>query len=217
MAPNDANSYLFPVSFWSRSGCWPFLGFFLSYLVLQACISFCSVSDGSGATVFSCFCLAHIKCRCSCIFGSHQILRKLGKAVAISGVSLRKSGKNRDFLSRALLEKEAISLEIFTLAWKLQSRLMVQSWPSEFPTRKKVVWWAARLKLSFLLLIFNYQPGGRSWEFLRSLSLSEGPKIEKVHSRDTRFKNSRFQCWNENFDREWLFQSDPSLTARPGI
>ena len=28
MASNCANSYLVPISFWSRSGCWPFLGIF---------------------------------------------------------------------------------------------------------------------------------------------------------------------------------------------
>ena len=41
MASNYANSHLLPISFWSRSGCWPFLGFFILsrftgvYLVLQ--------------------------------------------------------------------------------------------------------------------------------------------------------------------------------------
>ena len=29
MASNYANSYLVPISFWSRSGCWPCLGFFI--------------------------------------------------------------------------------------------------------------------------------------------------------------------------------------------
>ena len=43
-----SRSDLIPISFWSRSGCWPFL-WFLPYLVLQARISFCSVSDRSGA------------------------------------------------------------------------------------------------------------------------------------------------------------------------
>ena len=52
MASNDVNSYLVPISFWSLSGCWPCLGFFFSYLVLQACISFRSVSDRSGASLF---------------------------------------------------------------------------------------------------------------------------------------------------------------------
>ena len=49
---NYANSYLVPISFWSGSGCWPFLGFIGTYLILQACISFCSVSDKSGASMF---------------------------------------------------------------------------------------------------------------------------------------------------------------------
>ena len=52
MASNYANSYLVLISFSSRSGCWECLGFFLSYLVLQACISVCSVSDKSGASMF---------------------------------------------------------------------------------------------------------------------------------------------------------------------
>ena len=52
MASNYANLYLVPISFWSRSGCWAFLGFFLSYLVLQACILFCSVSGKSGVSMF---------------------------------------------------------------------------------------------------------------------------------------------------------------------
>ena len=41
----------------------------------------------------------------------------------------------------------------------------------------------------------------------------EGPKIEKIQSRDARLKNSRFQSRNEIFDREWFFQSDASLAA----
>ena len=52
MASNYANSYLVPISFWSRSGCWPCLEFFLSDLVFQACISFYSVLDKSGAWMF---------------------------------------------------------------------------------------------------------------------------------------------------------------------
>ena len=40
------------ISFQSNSGCWPCLGFFVSYLVLQACISVCSVSNKSGASLF---------------------------------------------------------------------------------------------------------------------------------------------------------------------
>ena len=44
-------------------------------------------------------------------------------------------------------------------------------------------------------------------------STPEGPKIEKIQSRDARLKNSRFQSRNEIFDREWFFQSDPSLAA----
>ena len=55
MASNYANSYLVPISFWSCSGCWPCLGS-LPYLVLQACISFCRVSDKVGASL--CFCLS---------------------------------------------------------------------------------------------------------------------------------------------------------------
>ena len=41
----------------------------------------------------------------------------------------------------------------------------------------------------------------------------EGPKIEKIQPRDASLKNSRFQSRNETFDREWFFQSDPSLAA----
>ena len=42
----NANVYwnVVPISFWSRSGCWPCLGFLILSHV-QACISFCSVSD----------------------------------------------------------------------------------------------------------------------------------------------------------------------------
>ena len=39
------------------------------------------------------------------------------------------------------------------------------------------------------------------------------PWNEKIQSRDARLKNSRFQSRNEIFDREWFFQSDPSLAA----
>ena len=35
----------------SRSGCWPVLGLLGTYLALHACISFCSVSDKSGASL----------------------------------------------------------------------------------------------------------------------------------------------------------------------
>ena len=41
----------------------------------------------------------------------------------------------------------------------------------------------------------------------------EGPNIEKIQSRDARLKNSKFQSRNETFDRECVFQSDPSLAA----
>ena len=47
----------------------------------------------------------------------------------------------------------------------------------------------------------------------RSDRIPEGPKIEKIQSRDARLKNSRFQSRNEIFDRGWFFQSDPSLAA----
>ena len=51
MGSNDANLYLVPISFWSRSGCWPFLGF-LFYLVLQACILFGIVFQTKLARLF---------------------------------------------------------------------------------------------------------------------------------------------------------------------
>ena len=57
-------------------------------------------------------------------------------------------------------------------------------------------------------------PGKSPKNFRGSLgNFPEGPKIEKIQSRDTRLKNSRFQSRNEIFDREWFFQSDPSLAA----
>ena len=53
MASNDSNSYLAPISFWSRSGCWPCLGFCILSRFTCVYISFCSVSDKSGAPLFS--------------------------------------------------------------------------------------------------------------------------------------------------------------------
>ena len=48
MASNYATPYLVPISFWMLT--LPL--YFLSYLVLQECIAFCSVSDKSGASMF---------------------------------------------------------------------------------------------------------------------------------------------------------------------
>ena len=47
MASNYGKSYLVLISFWMLTMPW----FFWSYLVLQTCISFCSVSDKSGACI----------------------------------------------------------------------------------------------------------------------------------------------------------------------
>ena len=49
LAPSWSQIVQIRISFRSRSGCWPILGFFFIYLVLQACISFYSVLDKSGA------------------------------------------------------------------------------------------------------------------------------------------------------------------------
>ena len=55
MVTNYANLYLVPISFRSRSDLVLDADHaldFVSYLVLQACISFCSVSDQTGAALF---------------------------------------------------------------------------------------------------------------------------------------------------------------------
>ena len=52
-ASNYANSYLVPISFWSRSRCWPCLGLII-HLALQACISFCTFQ---AKVAHLCFCL----------------------------------------------------------------------------------------------------------------------------------------------------------------
>ena len=51
MASSCTTSYLVPISFWSRSDADYALDF-LSDLAFQACISFCSVLDKSGAWMF---------------------------------------------------------------------------------------------------------------------------------------------------------------------
>ena len=48
MAPNYANSYLVPISFWSRSGCWPCLGYFIRSRFSGVHLIY-SVLDKSGA------------------------------------------------------------------------------------------------------------------------------------------------------------------------
>ena len=69
------------------------------------------------------------------------------------------------------LENFKLSLEIFNLAWKLQSRLKFSILTWEFPT-KIGVWWVARLKFSTRLKtpfvsisLEHFNPGGRSWIF----------------------------------------------------
>ena len=52
VASSYANSHPVPISFWFVLDADHALGFFLSCPVLQACISFCSVSDKSGASLF---------------------------------------------------------------------------------------------------------------------------------------------------------------------
>ena len=58
-------------------------------------------------------------------------------------------------LRARILKKKAISLEIFSLAWNVQSR------PSEFPPKKIGPWWVARLKFS--VSFENFNPGGQSF------------------------------------------------------
>ena len=69
--------------------------------------------------------------------------------------------------------------KIQVFAWNSQSRLKTsislenfQSWPWEFPTTKKGIWWwlawnfQSRLKMSFVSIsLENFNPGGRSGNF----------------------------------------------------
>ena len=58
IASNYANSYLVPISFWSRSGCWPFLGLFILFLFYRHASRFVVFQT---KVTHSCFCLVRIK------------------------------------------------------------------------------------------------------------------------------------------------------------
>ena len=60
-------------------------------------------------------------------------------------------------------KKKSISIEIFNLAWKFQSRLKFSILDLQNSPQKIGVWWVARLKFS--ISIENFNPGGRSWIF----------------------------------------------------
>ena len=55
VASNYANSYLIPISFRSRSGCWPFLGLLGTYLVVQACYRMYLVFEAFLETQSACY------------------------------------------------------------------------------------------------------------------------------------------------------------------
>ena len=83
------------------------------------------------------------------------------------------------------LENFKFSLEIFNLAWKLQSRLKFSILILRIPHKNKglvggLAWnFQSRLKMSFVSIsLENFNPGGRSWIFSRF-----GPSGESPDSR----------------------------------
>ena len=79
-------------------------------------------------------------------------------------------------ISPESLENFKFSLEIFNLAWKLQSRLKFSILTFENSPTKIRVWWVASLEIfeSRLKIVIRFEsrlkisnPGGRSWNFSR--------------------------------------------------
>ena len=94
------------------------------------------------------------------------------------------------------LENFKFSLEIFNLAWRLQSRLKVSILTSRIPHQKMGVWWVARLKFSVSLenvirfnLAWKIQSRQAILNFFKIWALWVARKLSKATARSKNESN----------------------------